>query len=57
MRIGIVYNGTLDVVYIYMRTHNRTSVVKDNLIKVGREASSRFMGSLSDLYYMSSFIR
>ena len=47
------HNGTLDALYIYMRTHNSTSVVKDNLIKIGREDSSRFMGPLSDLYYMS----
>ena len=47
------HNGILDAVYIYMRTHNSTSVVKDNLIKIGREDSSRFMGPLSDLYHMS----
>ena len=47
------HNGTLDAVYIYMRTHNSRSVVKDNLIKVGRDVSSRFIGPLSDLCYMS----
>jgi hypothetical protein len=47
------HNGTLDAVYIYMRTHNSSSVVKDNLIKIGREDSSRLMGPLSDLYHMS----
>ena len=47
------HNGTLDVVHMYMRTHHPPSVVKNNLIKVGRDVSSRFMGPLSDLCYMS----